>query len=62
MEGNYEKESFFLLVESFLVYNICWEMLYKESGLNLNLYYFFEVVGVYVLMFGFYIDFDIEFE
>ncbi|XP_024361946.1 purple acid phosphatase 18 isoform X2 [Physcomitrium patens] len=61
-EGNHEKESLPLLVESFLAYNTRWEMPYKESGSNSNLYYSFEVAGVHVLMLGSYTDFDTESE
>lgn len=37
-------------------------MLFEESGLSFNFYYFFEVVGVYVFMFGLYVDYDEYFD
>lgn len=57
-EGNHDIEVIPIFVESFRSYNMRWQMPYKESGSNSNLYYSFEVAGVHVIMLGSYTDFD----
>lgn len=57
-QGNHEVERIPLLVEPFRAYNIRWQMPYKESGSNSNLYYSFEAAGAHVLMLGSYANVD----
>eukprot|EP00250_Pteridium_aquilinum_P011449 c20080_g1_i1 orf=475-1860(-) len=57
-QGNHDVEKIPLLIESFRAYNMRWQMPYRESGSNSNLYYSFEVSGAHVLMLGSYANFD----
>ena len=57
-QGNHEIEGIPNIVESFKSYNTRWQMPFKESGSDSNLYYSFEVSGVHVLMLGSYTDFS----
>lgn len=59
-QGNHDVEVLPLVVESFRAYNTRWQMPYRESGSNSNLYYSFEVAGVHVIMLGSYTDHDIN--
>lgn len=57
-EGNHDVEGIPLIIDSYRSYNSRWQMPYKESGSDSNLYYSFEVAGVHVIMLGSYANFS----
>ncbi|GBG72812.1 hypothetical protein CBR_g12379 [Chara braunii] len=57
VEGNHDQERLFGFEPEFKAYNARWQMPYKESGSDSNLYYSFEVAGAHIIMLNSFTDF-----